>query len=292
MTGGVIRARAQNKRTLHFVATETSAGGIQQTGLYELDGQLQLNRVEDPEALAYQSKHAAIVPDVLLADAASAIFVDDQQRRWRIPRGSDSYDIQSPLGATRACREVATERDLFNAYGTFFELPAENAGGFAKIRAVATHNLRVHDYCSYRGLLVMSGVARSFPADNPHLIRSNDGRAALWVGAIDDIWKLGKPRGYGGPWKETRVEARVPSDPYLATGYDRKTMTLSHDAGSGVRFHIEYDLTGTGHWIPYRSFEVPAGESIRHEFPGALTMYWIRAVAETGCRATCQLVYE
>ena len=45
----------------------------------------------------------------------------------------------------RIDREVCTERDLFNCHGTFYELPAENAGGFAKVRPVTTHNRRVHD---------------------------------------------------------------------------------------------------------------------------------------------------
>lgn len=40
------------------------------------------------------------------------------------------------------CREVATERDLMNCADTFYELPAENADGFAKIRPVASHSLK------------------------------------------------------------------------------------------------------------------------------------------------------
>jgi hypothetical protein len=51
---------------------------------------------------------------------------------------------------------AVTERDLFNAHGTFYELPAKNAGGFVKVRPVATHNFRIHDYCSYRGLFILS----------------------------------------------------------------------------------------------------------------------------------------
>ena len=46
----------------------------------------------------------------------------------------------------RVCREVSTERDLFNCAGTLYELPAENADGFAKIRPIASHHFRIHDY--------------------------------------------------------------------------------------------------------------------------------------------------
>jgi hypothetical protein len=58
----------------------------------------------------------------------------------------------------RICREVATERDLFSCMGTFYELPAENADGYAKIRPISTHHYRINDYASYRGMLLMTGI--------------------------------------------------------------------------------------------------------------------------------------
>ena len=122
-----------------------------------------------------------------------------------------------------------TERDLFNACGTFYELPARNAGGFAKVRPVATHNRLVHDFCSYRGLFLISGVAADAPAGNPHILRSDGGKTARWAGAIDDVWQLGKPRGSGGPWRDAEVRANQPSDPYLMTAYDRKSYSLAAD---------------------------------------------------------------
>lgn len=291
-TGGIVRARGQNKRTLHFSAIEPDGNSQRDVGLYELDGALKLTRINDAAAHDYQKKHAAIPAGVLTSDAASLIFVDDQGRRWRLPRGSESGALSSSLGTSRVCREVATERDLFNAGGTFFELPAENAGGFAKARAVATHNRSIHDYCSYRGLLVMSGIAADAPTNNPHIVRSDDGRTALWVGAIDDVWKLGKPRGVGGPWKDSDVKAGVPSDPFLMTGYDRKILTLSHRSSSTIKLRIECDITGTGLWVPYRLFEVGAGQSLTHEFPPAFSAYWLRAVSASDCVVAAQLRYE
>jgi hypothetical protein len=189
-------------------------------------------------------------------------------------------------------REVATERDLFNAHGTFYELPAENAGGFAKLRPVATHNRQIHDYCSYRGLFIMTGVAGDAPSRNPHLIRSDDGKAAVWVGAIDDAWKLGKPRGTGGPWRNSPVKAGVPSDPYLLTAYDRKSLSLSHDANQAVNISVQVDLTGDGNWVTYRSIEVGPGKTIKHNFPRAFSAYWLRTVSAKTCSATAQLSYR
>jgi hypothetical protein len=102
---------------------------------------------------------------------------------------------------------VATERDLFSCHGTFYELPAENADGFAKIRPIASHPFRIHDYASYRGLLVMTGIDPDYNGPNEHILISNDRKAAVWAGVIDDLWRLGKPTGTGGPWHQTRVEA-------------------------------------------------------------------------------------
>lgn len=291
-TGGIVRPRGDNQRTLHFVAGESSDRGPRELGLYELDDKLRLRHVSDSISLEFERKHGAIRQGVITADAASAIFVDEQDRRWRLPRGMKEAELDGPLGASRCCREVATERDLFNAAGTFFELPAENAGGFARVRAVATHNRRIIDYCSYRGLLVMSGLQSNPPRDNPHVVISDDKRTALWIGSIDDVWRIGKPRGLGGPWRDTVVQANVPSEPYLMTGYDRKRITLSHAAGRTINMRVECDITGTGLWLPYQDFAVAAHQVMTHEFPAAYSAYWLRVVADADCTATAQLRYE
>ena len=55
---------------------------------------------------------------------------------------------------------------------------------------------------------MISGLETPAPS-SPHILRSDDGHCALWLGAIDDLWQLGKPRGHGGPWKGTEVMAGV-----------------------------------------------------------------------------------
>ncbi len=125
-----------------------------------------------------------------------------------------------------------------------------------------------------------------------HLIRSDDGKAAVWVGAIDDAWQLGKPRGVGGPWKDSVVAANAPSDPYLMTGFDQKTLSLSHHSDKPIVIRIELDVTGDGLWKTYKSFNVPVGETIRYEFPPYVTAYWLRLVSDQEATATAQLVYQ
>ena len=286
LTGGLVRARGGHRRTLSFAA-RTAAGA--DLGYYELDGRLRLRRVADPAAHRFTKEHTALPQGVLRVDAASVLYVDDDGRRWRLPKG-DPAPGRHPLGEYRVAREVATERDLFNAAGTFYELPARNAGGFAKIRPIATHHRLVHDYCSYRGLLILSGVAAGTPTDNPHLIRSDDGRTALWAGALDDLWQLGKPRGAGGPWRHTPVRAGVPSDPYLMTGYDRKSLRLAADRP--VTITAEIDLTGDGLWVVCRAFAVTPDAPVVHRFPDAFSAYWIRFRADHDCVVTARLEYQ
>ena len=281
--GGLLHARGAGKKTLGLAVGDA---------FYEMGPDLQLRPSAEPGAAAWMQKHVAIPRDALALDAASVIYTDEAGKRWRLPRGRADYRLEGPLGFERTDREVCTERDLLNAAGTFFELPAENAGGIAKVRALTTHNRRIQDYASWRGLLVLTGLDEDAPVSNSHIVRSTDGKAAVWLGVVDDLWSLGKPIGVGGPWKNTAVQPGVASDPYLLTGYDRKTVTLSHTTAAPVRFRVEVDLTGTGQWVNYRSFDVPAGQSLAHAFPAAYQAYWLRVVAESATTATVWLDYK
>lgn len=287
-TGGLLRARGGNKRTLHFAA-KSRHGAL---GYYELSGDIKLRPVDDTSTHSWLQQNAEIPSrqGVIELDSASVIYIADDGQRFRIPRGGPAeFDRPGPLGWSRLDREVATERDLFNCHGTFYELPAVSAGGFARIRPISTHRRRISDYCSYRGLLVMSGLQAA--AANPHTIRSTDGKTALWVGAIDDIWELGKPTGRGGPWLNTAVTSGRASEPYLMTGYDRKTLTLS--ATDPVTITAEVDLTGVGLWQQYRSLPLAGGgKKVTHVFPMAFQAYWIRFRSDKATTATAQLVYE
>lgn len=196
VTGGLLHARGSNRRALGVAVSRADGRRVVDAGYYELDAELRLapgSAEGAGDLAAWIRAHVAIPRDVAQVEPSSVLVVDDAGRRWRLPRGANELAAPGPLGLERVAREVCTERDLFNCHGTFYELPAENAGGFAKIRPVTTHNRRIHDYCSYRGLLVMTGIADG--ATSPHIVRSADGRAAVWVGVVDDLWELGRPGG-------------------------------------------------------------------------------------------------
>ena len=112
------------------------------------------------------------------------------------------------------------------------------------------------------------------------------------MGAIDDLWAFGKPRGRGGPWKDSLVKAGVPSDPYLMTGYDRKHMTLSHQSNHAVSMRVEVDIDGMGRWLAYQPFKVAPGERVDHDFPDEFQAYWVRVIADKETIATAQLLYD
>jgi hypothetical protein len=118
------------------------------------------------------------------------------------------------------------------------------------------------------------------------------GAGAIWTGVSDDLWQLGKVRGEGGPWKDTVVRAGDASDPYLMTGFDEKTLRLSHDRPGVLGVRVEIDLTGTGLWVPYATYDVPAGRVFEHRFAEGFNAYWLRTVALGDARVTAQLTYR
>jgi len=288
ISGGLLHARGKDFRTLRLLQNTPA----DEASLYDLNEKLAFTPVNDPDGVKWQSEKVAIPEDVITVDAASVLYVDDSGNHWRLPKNDPAFDKTGALGAERICREVCTERDLLNIHGTFYELPAENAGGFSKMRPVATHNLRIKDYATYRGLLFFSGIVNDSTVENARIFRSEDGKASIWAGTVDDLWQAGKPRGKGGPWMNSEVKKDVPSDPYLMTAYDKKSLSLNHQSKEPVSFHVQVDLTGSGDWVTYKTIEVPAGETVDYTFPDAFTAYWVRTVADRDTTASAQLLYE
>ncbi len=288
---------------LGIVATQ-SDGSV--AGYYEMNPKMEIIPKELPGSIEQWAADVIQPEKAFLTDSASVLIVEDG-KRYRLPK-NDSYTeekistqthqstqtLESFLhenlasGRSRVCREVATERDLLNIHGTFYELPARNAQGLAKIRPVATHNLAIHDFCSHNGLLLISGLASN--ANSERIFKSADGNAQVWAGVVDDLWKLGKPRGFGGPWKDSTVKANEPSDPYLMTAYDKKKVTLKSSAGGVLA--LEVDIDGTGLWIPYQSFQMQPGKEEQSEFPEGFSAYWVRAISSIDTEATVQFEYD
>lgn len=290
-TGGLLYALGNNRRKLGVLAGDFSNEKFNETGYYELDSAFNFVRKEDSQMTGFIRTKFAIPKEVVTVENASILVIDDNGRRWRFPKGNENFTDKINANSLRICREVATERDLMNLHGTFYELPAENADGYAKIRPVASHALSIHDYASYRGLLVMTGLDKQTLLSE-HIITSTDGKAKVWAGTIDDLWKLGKPTGQGGPWENTSVVANTPSDPYLIGFYDKKSLKISHNSNQNITFKIEVEPIGHGPWMMYKEVIVKPNETFEHTFAADFQARWIRFVADKDCEASTILTYK
>lgn len=284
---GLMYGLPNQRRALGIYATTSD-----ESAYYELDGQMNLEVHNDPEMESYIKNKFRIPQDVVQVDTTSILIVDAKNRRWRLPLGDSRYTPLIQDAQLRICREVATERDLLSLHGTFYELPAENADGFAKIRPISSHNFAIHDYASYRGMMMLSGINHKKSTGNPHIIHSKDDKLALWAGAIDDLWKLGKPTGHGGPWQNKSVIKGEKSDPYLIGFYDKREVLLSHKSATNVEFTLEVDPTGDGQWFHYATFSVTPDHVFRHRFPESFQARWIRVFCNCDTQATAQFLYH
>lgn len=227
-------------------------------------------------------------------DAASVIMTDKAGRRWRLPKTDEAYD--QPATPVRGLREIESERYAGNWHGIIYEIARAYDGknndepDYVKMKPVTTHRAAITDFCTWCGLLVLSGGAAVPGAGRT--ITSADGKASLWVGKSDDLWRFGKPVGHGGPWKNSKVTANEASDPYLMTNFDKKTLTLSHDSKDSLEFTVEVDFHANGQWHEYRKISVPAGETVTHVFPEGYQAHWVRLKSNTPCQATAQFLYE
>ena len=227
-------------------------------------------------------------------DRSSAIlevFTDTDQtwRTYRLPKASQCFDHKWQTEWPRI-RSIEHERLLMDHHGMWYELSPWAYGNHVwGIRPISTH-LWVHgDFCAWRGMMVIGADNVSHEGGGNN--QAAEPQSGLWFGRTDDLWNLGKPKGWGGPWWEDSVTADEPSDPYLMTGFEHKVLHLSHAHPDSVTFQIEVDFMGHGAWKTYASVDVPANSYVPHVFPVGFSAHWVRVVSNTDCVASAQLHY-
>lgn len=225
------------------------------------------------------------------ASAMLKVFTADDGtwRTYRLPKASHTHDHKWQTEWPRL-RSVEHERLLMDLHGMFYELsPWAYGGRVWGVRPISTH-LWVHgDFCSWKGMLVIGADNASHESGGN--LQCAEPQSGLWFGRTDDLWSLGRPSGWGGPWWEDQVAAGVPSDPYLLTGFNQKCLHLTHDHSATVRFDLQLDFLGTGDFRTLRSIEVAAGGYEAWPFPAGLSAHWLRLVPSATCRASAQLHY-
>lgn len=224
------------------------------------------------------------------ASAIMKVLIKGEWSTYRLPKSSQNFDHYCQTEWPRI-REVEHERLLMNCHGIFYELAPHAYGGEVfGVQPVCTHLRVIPDFCSYRGLLVLGGDQNT-PGGSANPLTGNS-QANLWFGNIDDLWSWGKPRGWGGVWREASVKAGESSDPYLMFGFDKKTLHLSHDADREVEFTVEVDYLGTRQWKQYEKIRVSAGGYEFHVFPDGYSAHWVRVTSSDNCTATAQFMYS
>lgn len=291
-TQAVMKIEASDDIKLAVMArTVDAAGKPSEPKYYQVDADLAFKPVASDSAAAKVLQEKTQVGEPNFKVEPSSVLVTEGSKRFRLPKTDAAYDQPFATGWGRFLREVVTERALYNVHGTIYIIPRDNSGGVARIKPMTTHLKRITDFASWRGLIVLSGTKASAKPDG-QFFASNDPGVGLWFGDIDDLWQMGKPRGHGGPWLDSAVTPDQPSDPYLMHGYDRKTLSLSHDASKPVQFTIEVDPTGYGDFQVYQTLAVPAGQTLKHEFPQGYQAHWFRVRVDAACKASAIAVYE
>lgn len=207
--------------------------------------------------------------------------------RYRLPRGSHSWDHTWNTEWMRL-REVQTERYLLDAFGLFYDFPSMVYGGKVwGIRPVSSHLRIIPDFVYWRGMLVLAGDQTDNAVGQP--------QSGFWFGSIDDLASFGKPAGWGGVWRHEPLESGAVSDPFLMTGFDKKSVhIIRHDGQSGsASFTIEVDPLGDGTWVQYKDLEVPSGNGyVHHEFPDGFSAHWVRVVVNGSVTASVEFFYN
>jgi len=227
-------------------------------------------------------------------DRASAILkvftkADGEWRTYRLPKASHCWDHKWQTEWPRI-RSIEHERLMMDCHGMWYEMsPWAYGNRIWGVRPISTH-LWVHgDFCTWKGLMVIGSDNASHEMGAN--VQCAEPQSGIWMGRTDDLWKLGKPKGWGGPWWDTPVEAGEPSDPYLMTGFDQKCLHFSHQGSGNVECRIEVDFQGDGHFHPYTTLTAPSGGYAQHTFPSGFSAHWVRVVPSAACRATAQLHY-
>ncbi len=266
--------------------------------LAEWNGEGEWNIIEENPFTEVWSAEAFGSPMIAIGwDKISAIlrtYINGEWKRYRLPKGSKAYDQTSTTEWMRI-REVETERALMDCHGIFYEIGYHTYGDqLWAIKPISRHLRVIPDFCSWRGLLVLGGnqatPMKFGPKDRNPL--AGQPQAGLWFGKTDDLWKFGKPTGFGGVWYQTEVKKNEVSDPYLMTGFNKKSIHLYHDSNETIEFTIQTDFMGNGDFQTFHKISVQHGEYIHFEFPDAYSAHWMRLSTNKSCSATAIIIYN
>ncbi len=264
--------------------------GQDQAGLFEFDGKSWRKLSGKPHMDVAARQDMGQVMFATGWDEASVLFwalVKGEWQRYRLPKATHAMSHAWQTEWMRI-REVETEHYMVDIQGMFYELqPVPFEGRIWGLKPVCQHLRIIPDYCSFRGMLALAGNQTTANRDNNAL--SGQPQAGLWFGQTDDLWKWGRPQGWGGPWWKSDVRKGVPSEPFLLTGFEHKMLHISADRAAS--FDVEIDFMGDGTWHRYEQIKVPVEGYAKHIFPDAFSAHWIRLTPQSDCRSTASFFF-
>jgi len=194
--------------------------------------------------------------------------------RYRLPKAMNFYHYEGPIW--NRIRLINAQNLLAEVYGMWYTLPHSESGrvtseGFIPI-PMSVHSWQVQDFAAFRGYLAVGHI-------------QTVGRMSWnWMtgvpqGGLDflsqqELWSFGKPKGWGGVWNGTSVDAGETSDPFLVNGFDEVMLHLWTDTAGD--FTIEVDPVGDGTWKEYDTVSVSAGGYQDYGFPTEFNAIWTR----------------
>lgn len=221
------------------------------------------------------------------ASAIMKVLIDGKWTTYRLPKASMNYEHHWAEEAP-VISQLETGSYLLDFFGMFYELcPIPYGGVMQAVRPISTHLRKINGICSYRGMTVLSGdeVTPLFG----WAPQSGDPHSNLVFCKTDDLWKYGKPQGWGGPWWDTDVQAGIPSEPYLAYGFDKKFLHVRSD--KPVRLRIEADYTGDLTWNLYQEVTLEENGYAAISFPAAFEAHWLRLVPSNDAKMSASFFY-
>lgn len=118
-------------------------------------------------------------------------------------------------------------------------------------------------------MLVLAGNKKSANPDG-HYFKTGDGQEGLWLGSVEDIWKMDSPHGEGDAFIGG-VQVGSISDAFLFGGYEKKELVITSNVYATVEIQLDYGDELDWAWRKYMTVNVSPTQPYTYEFPEGLS---------------------
>ena len=182
-------------------------------------------------------------------------------------------------------RDIGQKDLLMDMHGMFFSFPKGfSSRKCAGIKPIASHIRYIPDFCYWNGKVVLATDEASIQG-NPLV---GQPQSNLWFGDFEELKSWGPKNAAGSIYMNDRVDAGIPSDPFLVNGFPRGIIHLATDRQ--VTFTLEVDWKGTGTFEKYKS--ITSDKYASHILPKDFSGQWIRVITDKTCNASVSFQFS